>query len=466
MTKAAGPSLTPSALLPKAFSLAWPASLAAMITPLLGLIDSAVLARAAGPAEIAGVALASAVISLFYWPLGFLRMSLAGLAARSHGDDDEAGLKRHLIQGVLLGAVLGGVFLLIRPLLAAFAPGLLADDAISPQATAAAVDYLGIRLIAAPAAIASYAAIGWLTGQGRTGLMMAVTVAMTVLNAVLDILFVLVLDWGITGIAVGTALAETIGALLFGGAVLLTLAQRGASLSHWPWRAPLEGIDRFLALNGNLFLRTLILASSFVYFVRAGSAFGDTVLAANQILMQIVLTAGLLLDGPAIAAESLIGTALGRRGGAEAFGVAVNATLRLTLMASLGLVVLLLVGEQLLLDLTLPSGRAEPVRHAAAAYYGWVAFSPIWLAPAFYLDGLYVGASRGRELRDSVLFAVFLYVIGIMLLRPFAGNHGLWMAFSVFLLARAGGLLYFWPRLVREETGGTIDRPFALLWWR
>ncbi|MEM9422150.1 MAG: MATE family efflux transporter, partial [Pseudomonadota bacterium] len=290
----------PLSQLKAAFDLAWPVSLAAMITPLLGIIDTAVLTRAGTTTDIAGVALAGAIFSILYWSLGFLRMSLSGLVAQADGANDEAGVRAHLVQGAILGGIIGTILLLLRAPIGDLSTALMGRGTdTSSDALAAMRSYIDIRLLAAPFAIAFFAGVGWLTGQGKMGLMMVVIFIVTVTNAVLDIYFVMVLDMGVEGIALGTAIAEGVGTLLLGATTLFVLHQRGGIRRDWTIARLHEGLGAVLALNADIFIRTFSLAIVFAYFTQAGGKFGDLTVAANQILMHILLTAGLMLDGPA-----------------------------------------------------------------------------------------------------------------------------------------------------------------------
>ncbi|WP_370336927.1 MATE family efflux transporter [Parvularcula marina] len=437
-----------SASLNSAFRLAWPASLAAMITPLLGVVDSAVLARAGSPADIAGVALASAVVSLLYWPLAFIRMSTAGQVARAHGEEDEAGLRAYLVQGLVLGAVLGLIVLVLRAPITQLAAVTMADDAVSAEALSAMGTFLEIRFLAAPFAIASTAAAGWLSGQGRTGLMGAAIIGTVILNGVLDIWFVLGLEMGVAGIALGTVLAEVFSLVAMGVAILFVLHQRGGISRDWQRDRLTHDLQGFFALNANIFIRTLLLSLTFAWFMRAGSRFGDLTLAANQILMQIVLVTGLALDGPAIAAESLVGTALGRKEHrAERFTAAVRATAILTTIFAGLLFLALLIGRAPALAMVIPQGAAPDLRREVELYYIWAAVSPLILALPFYLDGVFIGATRGPELRNSMALSLLLFAVSAYGLQPLLGNHGLWLAFGIFMLARAGTLMLWWGKV-------------------
>ncbi|MEM9810365.1 MAG: MATE family efflux transporter, partial [Pseudomonadota bacterium] len=235
---AAGPQ---TATLKSAFQIAWPASLAAIVTPLLGLIDAGVMARAAPQDTLAGASLAAAVFSLLYWTFGFLRISLSGLTAQAHGAQDEFRLRSHLVQGAALGAGVGLLLTVLGGPITALAQLVLVETtAASSGAGDAMTTYIKVRLLAAPFVLATYAALGWFTGQGRTGLLMLVTTSMAAINAGLSILLVLHFDFGITGLATATAIAEVSGALIAGAGVAYVLSRRGGLITGWSIKALLS----------------------------------------------------------------------------------------------------------------------------------------------------------------------------------------------------------------------------------
>lgn len=446
----------PRAKLLAALALAWPASLAAMITPALGLIDTYVMARAATAAEIAGLSLAGGVFSILYWTLGFLRMSLSGLTAQADGREDEAQARAHLVQGVAIGAALGLPLALFAPQIASLSTYLMTTGTAASASAAQAMEtYVQLRLLAAPLAIASYAAIGWLTGQGRTGLMMVAVVAITGVNAVLDVWFVLGLDWGVEGIAIGTALAEGAGALFLGAAVLWVLHRRGGIGIAWVLARFTENWRGILSLNVDIMLRTLCLAVVFTYFTRAGGQFGDLTLAANQVLMHLVLATGLLLDGPAIAAEAMVGKAIGATTDKRRlFDEAVASTTAIAAAGAVGLTVLLALFGDPIIEAIVPTDAAAALNAEASRYYFWAVLSPLFMLPAFHLDGIYIGAVRGDALRNSMIGAGAAFALAVLTLPAWIGNHGLWLAFGIFMAARAVFLLGVW-----RGFSPLVDRP-------
>jgi MATE family multidrug resistance protein len=440
------------ATLRSAFAIAWPASLAAVVTPVLGLTDTAVLARGADNGALAGAALAGAVFSLLYWTFGFLRMSLSGLSAQALGRNNEEELRAHLARGVLIGGAIGFVLLLLSVPIIRLAEWALVDSSnASPEAGAAMRSYIGVRILAAPFALMTTAILGWLSGQGRTRLLMVVTIGTATVNAGLSVLFVLGLDGGIRGLAAATALAELSGALLGAAAVLLIVRQRGGVSASWSKEALRRGWGAVLRLNRDIFIRTAILTSVIASFTRLGAGFDDVTVAANQVLLNLLLAVTLLLDGTAIAAEAFVGQALGAAKGRERlFKAAWQTTSALAggLAVILSLA-LLLAGEPILSSLIGDGPGNEQLLGEALRFLPWVVAAPLAVATAFQLDGIYIGATRGPALRNSMVAAGLVYVAGVMLLVGSMGNHGLWAALIGFMLARGIGLLALWPGFAR-----------------
>lgn len=443
-TRSSGPQ---AATLLLAWSVAWPASLAAIVTPLLGLIDTAVLARGANTQVLAGASLAGAVLSILYWTFGFLRMSLSGLAAQALGAGDDDQLRAHLVQGVAFGVAIGTALLcLSSPIGMAAQTIMIEGTSASVGAGAAMRDYISVRIMGAPAVLATVAILGWLSGQARTSLLLLVTTGTALANAALSVLFVLEFGWGIKGLAAATVIAEMTGLALAVGSVAWVLRKHGGWLRREDLGKARRGLIDILGLNRDIFLRTLILTTVICSFTWLGADLGDLTLAANHVLLNLLLTATLLLDGAAIAAETFVGQALGapsqRR---RLFRAAWEKTsiiaggMALTLTLSLAL-----FGEQIL-GATIGDGPGnQELLKEALKYLPWAAASPLAVAMAFQLDGVYIGGTRGRALRNSMAAAAILYVAAALGLMPRWANHGLWLAFLLFMVARGLGLILLW----------------------
>jgi MATE family multidrug resistance protein len=421
--------------------IAIPVMISNVTTPLLGVVDTAVIGRIPDPAYIGAVAVGSLIFTFVFWAFGFLRMGTTGLTAQAFGAGDRAEVAASLGRALLIAAVVGAGLLLVQWPIREAAFGLL-DGSASVEGFARG--YFDVRIWAAPATLANYALLGWFIGLGRTGVALVLQLVLNVANIGLDVLFVLGFGWGVQGVALGTLLAEMIAA-----AAGIALAARHLRAFGGP--APLARVliaaklERTFAVNADIMIRSLALIAVFVWFVSHGAAQGDVILAANTVLLNFIAVAAFFIDGIAFAAETLVGRAIGAAHRAGLVAAVRIATLWAAAIAALMTLVLLVFGPALIDFLTV----APEARAAARTYLPWTAFVPVLGVWAFVLDGVFIGATRTAEMRNAMLLTLAIYLAAWWLLQPF-GNHGLWAAFYVSYFARAGTLLYFYPQLVRS----------------
>ena len=410
-------------------------------TPLIGVVDTGVVGQIPDPAYIGAVALGSLVFTFLFWAFGFLRMGTTGLTAQAlgAGDADElvAGLGRALIIAVSAGA---GLILLQWPLgQAAF---LLLDG--SPQVEQLARDYFNIRIWAAPATLANFALLGWFIGLGRTDIALVLQLVLNLTNMALDALFVLGFGWDVTGVALGTLLAEVVAA-----AVGLAIAARHLRSLGGSWRMDRllipARLRRTIAVNGDIMIRSVALVFVFAWFMAEGARQGDVILAANAVLMHFISVGAYFLDGLAFAAEALVGRAVGASDRAGLKAAARMTTLWSAAVAVAIALVLTLLGPLFIDTLTVDAAS----RAVARTYLPWAAAAPLLGVWAFQLDGIFIGATRTVDMRKAMLTSLAIFLAAWWLLTPY-GNHGLWAALYVHYLARIGTLSYYYPRLVRS----------------
>lgn len=419
-------------------AIAWPAALSGVAAPLLGLVDIWAIGHSDRPVEIAAIALGALVFSYLYWGFSFLRIAGAGLGAQALGAGDADELTLSLGRLILLALAISAAILALQLPAARLAFTILDGSA---ETKSVAETYFRIRVWGAPAFLILFGVTGWLTGQGRTGAAMAVAFLQNAVNAGLDVWFVNGLGLGAAGVAYGTLIAEYAGAGAALAAAFGLLAKRGAFRSLPLARlADMAELRKLLAVNRDVFLRTIGIVFAFSWFTNQGAAQGDLVLAGNQILIQFFLIAAFALDGAAIAAESLVGRAVGARSWAR-YALAVRRTGVVTLgVAGVTTAAYAAFGEGMIGLLTDEPGlRAQAVR-----YLPWAVAVPLLTAGAFHLDGVYIGALRSRDLRDSMAVAVIGFLALWYALQPF-GNHGLWAAFMGFFLLRWAALAWRLP---------------------
>lgn len=412
----------------KVWALAAPMILSNLSVPLVALVDSAVIGHLPHAHQLAAVAVGGSLYTLLTWASGFLRMGTTGFAAQAAGRGDGAALRQVLLQALLLGAVLA---LLLIGLALPFADAALALMQPSAQLDELARQYLQIRLLGLPAALACYALVGWLLGTQNARGPLLILLTTNLLNVLLDLLFVLGLHWGVAGAAWASVIAEWSGALLG-----LYLARRSLRLLSgridWPALGRWLNWRPLLAVNRDIFIRTLALQLVFFLLTVQGTRLGEATVAANALLLNGLLLTAHALDGLAHAVEALCGHALGARD-----RLALRRSLLVagawSLLASLGFALFFLFGGQLFIGL---QTNIPGVRETAFVYLPYLALLPLLAVWSYLLDGLFIGATRAREMRDAMLLALLLTLPLAWVLQPL-GNHGLWLSFLSFMALRS-----------------------------
>lgn len=427
----------------RVWRIAWPIILANSTVPLLGLVDTAVIGNTGGSVDLGAIALGALIFNVLYWSFGFLRMSTTGFTAQADGVGNTAEVRAILGRALLIAVASGlGLILLQQPI--ATLVLMLLGATMSVEALAR--DYLLIRLWAAPASLALYALMGTLIGLGRSGTLLRVQVLLNGLNMLLDILFAGLLGWSVAGIAVGTAIAEWI-AVLYAGAMTYALLQQrsGDTGPFWSWSRITEmtKLKQILSANIDILLRTLLLLFGFAWFIDQSARFGDVILAANHILLQFVSFSAFFLDGFAFATETLVGRAKGVRR-RDLFDQAVRSSSQLAAGTAMLLgLMLFTLGPLTIAGLT----DLSEVRASAARYLPYAVVYVVLSVAAFQLDGIFIGATGTRAMRNASLSAILVFLVACWPLVSWVGNQGLWMAFILYVIARALALVLRYPAL-------------------
>ena len=422
--------------------LALPVIFANVTIPLLGIVDTAVVGHLDSPNYLGGVAIGATAVSFVYMLLMFLRMTTTGLTAQAFGAADGRGLLRDLLQPLLIAALCGVVIVALSVPLTRMALWLTGGD---PAVLIQAQHYLSVRWLSAPAALCNLVLIGWLLGVQNVRAPVLLTIAGNLLNIVLALWFVMGLHWQVRGVAAATVLAEYFTLAL---SVWLALAQmRRMQLPLADWRAALRGnVRRLLTLNRDIMLRSLLLQCCFASLTVVGARLGPGVVAANALLLNFLTFTAYALDGFAYAVEASAGQAHGARDRGMLLATLRSAVKQAGLIALIFSMIYLLAGGQIIRQLT----SIAALRDQAGHYLPWLAVLPLLAVWCYLLDGLFVGATRGRDMRNSMLVAAVGYGLTLSLL-PWLGNHALWLALSVFMVLRALTLWRVWRRAWREN---------------
>jgi len=430
----------------RVLAIALPVVLSNATIPILGAVDTGVVGQLGEAAPIGAVGLGAVVLASVYWIFGFLRMGTSGLVAQAHGAGDRAEAGAHLLRALAIGLGAGLVLVLLQgPILAAafrLAPASAEVEALARQ-------YLGLRIWGAPAAISLYAVTGWLIATERTRLLLALQLLMNGLNIALDLWFVTGLGWGVPGVAGATLIAEWSGLALglwFARRTLHAAIRRAGLFA----RARLGELAR---INGDILVRSVLLQGSFTAFMFLGAAQGDVTLAANQVLLQFLEIMSYGLDGFAFAAESLVGQAVGARR-PDRLRHAVRLSAAWGLAGAAVLSAAFLIGGPAIIDLLTSSAA---VRAEARQFLPWLVAAPLVGIAAWMLDGIFIGATRTREMRNAMLAAVAIYAGLVAALPPLMGNHGLWAALMALNALRGLTMWRLYPRVA--AAAGGMRRP-------
>lgn len=426
----------------RVLAIALPIVLSNLTVPLLGLVDTAVVGRLGGPEPIGAVGIGAVILTSVYWVFGFLRMGTSGLVAQAHGAGDAPEVGAHLLRALAIAGAAGLAFIALQGVIAAAAFRLApASDAVE----ALARDYLAIRIWGAPATIGLYAITGWLIAVERTRAVLALQLVQNGVNVGLSIALALGLGWGVAGVAWATLLAEVLGLGL--GLWLAAPVLRRALVARGLWAR--DRLARLARVNGDIMIRSVLLQGCMTSFLFLGAGQGDVPLAANQVLLQFLALTAYALDGFAFAAESLVGQAVGaRRPDRLRRASLMTSAWGLGGAAVLGLVFLLGGGAIIDLLTTDPQVRAE-----ARLYLPWLALAPLIGVAGWMLDGIFIGATLTREMRVAMIQSVAVFVVGVLILPPIWGNHGLWAALMALNLARAATMLRLYPRAEAAARG-------------
>ncbi len=429
------------------FSQSWPVIFANALTPLVGLVDTWVIGQFVGTSALAGIGLGAVIYGIIYWGFGFLRMSTAGLSAQSDGANDQIAVQSHLFRAVPLGLLIGLIMLALQIVIIPLAFLIFTADA---DIESSAAIYIKARLWGLPAYLALIALMGWFIGLGRAKRALSMQIALNLVNVSLSLLFVIKFKMGLHGVGLATALAEW-GGLACG--LLLALGEirrRGGFIPDALTTSSLLKLSELTKLgqaNTNIFIRTAALTFGFSFFGNAAASQGETFLAANHIHLQLITLSAFILDGFANTAEAVVGAAYGAKSRTR-FDRAVRLTSEFSFGFALICGVLIysfggVIIDQLSTDIA--------VQTMARTYLPYCALAPVIGFAAYQLDGVFIGTTRTREMRNAGLAAVLIY-LAIYFIWPGTPNgHGIWITFLIYYLARTITLLYYYSKIRPQD---------------
>lgn len=423
------------------WALAGPIIISNLSTPLVGAVDTAVVGHLPEPQAIGAVALGALIFSFLFWGFGFLKMSTTGFIAQAYGANDHQALSDTLSRVILLALSFGILIIVLAYPLIQFVLYLLDS---SEQIESLTAQYAYIRLWSAPATLSTYVFIGVFIGLHDTRKVLLLMLVLNLSNILLDLVFVMGFKMGVEGVALATLIAEYLAASL---GFFLLRDRITVAIKKFTWAKILErkAIALLMKANSDIFIRTLCLVFSFSYFTAQGAKMGEVILASNAILLHLQSIMAHGLDGFAHAAEALTGSAYGAKKQNE-FKRAVKLTSFWAFIIAIVICLIYLFFGELILGLFT---NIEEVLASAIIYLPWMIITPIASIWSFQLDGIFIGASYTKEMRNAMILSTLIYLALLQLLIPQWGNHGLFLGLSLFMVIRALTLSWYYPRIIK-----------------
>jgi MATE family multidrug resistance protein len=412
-----------------------------LTTPLIGVVATIAIGRLGDATLLGGVAISSVIFDCLFWLFAFLRMSTVAFTAQALGSGETKEIAALLLRGLAVAGLIGAGLIALQLPLSAVLVGAMGG---SEGVTRAAKAYFAIRIWSAPLALANYVVLGWLIGQARARLALTVQIAINLINVAATVLLVLVAHAGIAGAAIAAVVAEATGLLL--GLLIARRLTQGAPGIPRATLLDRTKLIRMLAVNRDIMIRTAALIAAFLFFTAQGARSGDVILAANAVLNNFLMISAFFLDGLANAAEQLCGRAYGARDRA-----AFSGAVRLVILWGSGfalavIAVFALFGPSLIDAMT----SSADVRQQARDTLWFVLLSPIPAVFAFAYDGIFIGATWARDMRNLMVLSMLMFFAAWLALRSF-GNAGLWGSLLVFYAARGGLQALRYPALLRAS---------------
>ena len=426
----------------KIWRMAWPPMVSNITTPLLGLVDTAVVGHLGTATHLGAVAIGASIFSFLFWAFGFLRMGSTGLTAQALGQDDDRRVRELLLQSILMGVLIGLILILFRAPLIDLAIHLMQPSAdVEPWARV----YCEARIFSAPAVLAGYALMGWFFGvqysKGALWMLLVINIA----NMVLDYFAVYGLGMASDGVAWATVFAHYIGVSVAG---LLAWKKLKGFSGHVPMKA-LAKWREYVALvqvNRYLFVRTILLLLVMLFFTAQGARQGDSILAANAVLLTFLMIISNALDGFAFSVEALCGEYYGRKD-KQNFRKVVRLSTYWALIAAFVLMLIFwLFGNQIISLLT----NVESVQEEAKLYLPWLIFFPLLGIWSFMLDGVFIGTTSVKQMQNTMIICVLGVFFPVWFMTQGLGNHGLWLSQAVLFLARGATLYWCYLRNLKQ----------------
>ena len=427
----------------KIFFLSIPVFFSNLAIPLVGLVDTGLMGNMGDTKYLAASSIATSVMTMVIWSFGFLRMGTVGIVSQLFAKSDYREILRTLLRNFLIALLVGLIIILFKPIIF---NSIKIFFLTSGETLNLINTYLSVRVFSVPAELITYILVGFYLGIQKTKISSLLVITLSILNIVFSSFFVLTMKLGIFGVALGTLLSSYITTILFLVFTYNFIVKKFLILPNFNKILVHSKIIKLLKINFDIFVRTVVLTFSFLWITYLGSNLGEDYLAANAILIQFIILAAFFLDAYAFTTEGIVGFTIGKRNKKNFLSLVKN-SIQISFITSLFISLLYLIFFKEIINIITD---VEILRFISYKHFIWIVVIPPIASFCYQLDGIFIGASQTKEIRNAMIISVASFiVISIHLTKQF-GNHGLWFSLFLFMLLRSSTLKFFFNNILKK----------------
>ena len=427
------------------FKLSIPIFFSNLAIPLVGIVDTGLMGHLESQEYLIAVSIASTFFTMILWSFGFLRMGTVGLVSQTFGKSDYRELVNIIFRNFCIAFIIAFLIIIFKPILINI---IFQIFAVSPETNSLIKDYISIRVFSAPAELIIYVLVGFFLGIQRTFISSVLIITLSLLNICFSIYFVNVLGLNVKGVAFGTLMSAYITVLLFSVYMYFYIIKRFKVIPRFVLKKLLnfKKLFKLFNINFNIFIRTILLTFSFFWITYLGSTLGEEYVAVNSILLQLIFISSFFLDAYAFSTEGIVGYSIGKKSSKMFINTVKNSLILSFITGVLISIFFLFFAKEIINLIT----DLEFLIFLTYKYLIWVIFIPPVASIAYQLDGIFIGATQTKELRNAMIVSVFIYLFLSVFLTKQLHNYGIWFSLLLFMILRASTLHFYFSKILNQ----------------
>ncbi len=411
--------------------------------PLVGIVDTGLMGNLGDSKFLAATSIATSVMTMIIWSFGFLRMGTVGIVAQLFGKSDYREITRTLLRNFLIAVIISVIIIIVKPFIISITEKYFLTSTETQELIRT---YISVRVLSVPAELTIYILIGFYLGIQKTKISSLFIIILSSLNIIFSSLFVLSFNLDVFGVALGTLIASYLTVIFFSIYTYIFIIKNFQIKPSFQKLIIPHKISKLFTINVDIFIRTFFLTFSFLWISYLGSKLGEDYIAINTILMQFILLAAFFLDAYAFSTEGIVGFAIGKRN-LKSFLSAVKYSVQLSFITALIISIFYLIFFKMIINIITD---IEILRFISYKHAMWVIIIPLVASFCYQLDGIFIGASQTKELRNGMMISVVSFILISIYLTKYFGNHGLWLSLLLFMALRSLTLIYFFNKILKK----------------